>query len=193
MIKYDNQILRGCFIAVGVQGSGKTAFITKLTIDNLKERNNRLFSNYTFYNIDYKRITLGNLKEKENGAIDILEKLDEDKNYFNNSILCLDEIHIYLDAYDYFKKNNRRMQTFFSQLRKRNILLLATSQNIMNVDIRVRRQTRNFFEMEQITNNIFEVTTYKMYDGYYYPNVISKYRVDLSDYFKYYDTNEIIE
>ena len=53
MIKYDNQILRGCFIAVGEQGSGKTAFITKLTIDNLKERNNRLFSNYTFFNINY--------------------------------------------------------------------------------------------------------------------------------------------
>ena len=193
MIKYDNQILRGCFIAVGEQGSGKTAFITKLTIDNLKERNNRLFSNYTFYDIDYTRITLGNDKEKKNGAIDILEKLDEDKDYFNNSILCLDEIHIYLDAYDYFKKNNRRMQTFFSQLRKRNILLLATSQDIMNVDVRVRRQTRNFFEMEQITTNIFEVTTYKMIDGYYYPTIVSKYRVDLSDYFKFYNTNEIIE
>ena len=63
----------------------------------------------------------------------------------------------------------------------------------MNVDIRVRRQTRNFFEMEQITNSIFEVTTYKMQDGYYYPNMISKYRVDLSEYFKYYDTNEILE
>ena len=107
--------------------------------------------------------------------------------------MCLDEIHIYLDAYDYFKKNNRRMQTFFSQLRKRNILLLATSQDIMNVDIRVRRQTRNFFSMEQITNDIFNVTTYKMVDGYYYPNMISKYRVNLSDYFKYYNTNEIIE
>src|SRR5690554_5789954 len=193
MIKYDNKILRGCFIAVGEQGSGKTAFITKLAIDNLKDRDYRLFSNYSFFNTNYTKITLGNEKEKKKGSIDILEKLDEDKNYFNNSILCLDEIHIYLDAYDYFKKNNRRMQTFFSQLRKRNILLLATSQDIMNIDIRVRRQTRNFFEMEQITNNIFEVTTYKMYDGYYYPNVISKYRVDLSNYFQYYDTNEIIE
>jgi ABC-type dipeptide/oligopeptide/nickel transport system ATPase component len=192
MIKYDNQLLRGCFIAVGEQGSGKTAFITKLAIDNLKDRNYRIFSNYTFFNINYKKITLGNQKEKEKGAIDILETLDKDKNYFNNSIVCLDEIHIYLDAYDYFKKNNRRMQTFFSQLRKRNILLLATSQDIMNVDIRVRRQTRNFFEMEQISNDIFEVTTYKMLEAYY-PTMISKYRVILNDYFKYYDTNEIIE
>lgn len=192
MIKYDNQLLRGCFIAVGEQGSGKTAFITKLAIDNLKDRNYRIFSNYTFFNINYKKITLGNQKEKEKGAIDILETLDKDKNYFNNSIVCLDEIHIYLDAYDYFKKNNRRMQTFFSQLRKRNILLLATSQDIMNVDIRVRRQTRNFFEMEQISNDIFEVTTYKMLEAYY-PTMISKYRVSLYDYFKYYDTNEIIE
>lgn len=192
MIKYDNQILRGCFIAVGEQGSGKTAFITKLAIDNLKVRDYRIFSNYKFFNINYTKITLGNQKEKEKGSIDILERLDEDKNYFNNSIVCLDEIHIYLDAYDYFKKNNRRMQTFFSQLRKRNILLLATSQDIMNVDIRVRRQTRNFFEMEQISNDIFEVTTYKMLEAYY-PTMISKYRVNLYDYFKFYDTNEIIE
>src|SRR5690606_31377016 len=176
----------------GEQGSGKTAFITKLAIDNLKDRDYRLFSNYSFFNTNYIKITLGNEKEKKKGAIDILEKLDEDKNYFNNSILCLDEIHIYLDAYDYFKKNNRRMQVFFSQLRKRNILLLSTSQDIMNVDIRIRRQTRNFFEMLQISNDIFEVTTYKMLDVYY-PTMMSKYRVMLSDYFKYYDTNEIIE
>ena len=184
-----NDILNGFYLAIGKQGAGKTLFITKLAIDNYNEER-KLFSNYTIYNRDFQKITLGNEEEKNKGAIDILEALDNDVNFFDNSIMLLDEIHIYLDSLDFMRKNNRRLQVFFSQLRKRNILLLGTSQYILNVDIRIRRQCKNVFEMQRIKDNIFHVTTHEI-DGYYTKS-ISNYYIDLSDYYDFYNTNEII-
>lgn len=180
--------MNGFYLGIGKQGSGKTLFITKLMYDN--KANRKIFSNYTLFDVEFQKITLGNEYEKQKGSIDILEALESDIHYFDNSIMLLDEIHIYLDSLDFMKKNNRKLQIFFSQLRKRNILLLATTQYIMNVDIRIRRQCMNVFEMSKIKDSIFKVVTHEI-DGYY-TNEISDYLVNLADYYKYYDTNEII-
>lgn len=189
-------MMNGFYLAIGKQGSGKTLFITKLMVEEkLKHQKRKLFSNYSIFGLEFERVTFDRKIEKERGLedeniIDILEQLDDDPNYFNNSILLLDEIHIYLDSLDFMKKNNRRMQTFFSQLRKRNILLLGTTQYIMNVDIRIRRQCMGVFAMTNMGEGIFEVTTHEI-DGYYTTPISEKYVV-LNDYFNYYDTNEII-
>ncbi len=189
-------MMNGFYIAIGKQGSGKTLFITKLMVEEkLTNPKRKVFSNYTIFGLDYERITFDRDIEKERGLeddkiIDILEQLDDNPNYFNNSIMLLDEIHIYLDSLDFMKKNNRRMQTFFSQLRKRNILLLGTTQYIMNVDIRIRRQCMAVFSMTNKGEGIFEVVTHEI-DGYY-TTPISEKHVVLTDYYDYYDTNEII-
>jgi hypothetical protein len=180
--------MNGFLLAIGKQGSGKTAFITKLIVDN--KGNRPIFGNYTLFDIPFQKITLGNEEEKKKGAIDILEMLETNPNFFNNSIMALDEIHLYLDSLDFYKTNNRKLQTFFSQLRKRNILLLATTQYIMNVDIRIRRQCMNVFELKKLYKSIFSVTTYEI-DGYY-TEFVSNYKRDLSNYFQYFDTNEVI-
>ena len=172
--------MTGFYIAIGKQGSGKTALITKLLFDNY-HKGIKIFSNYTLFNIDYKRIDLEML----------LDMLDKDPSVLNNSIILLDEIHIYLDSRDLMRKNNRRFQFVFSQLRKRKILLLATTQYIMNVDIRIRRQCMNVFEMEHIYKDLFKVTTHDI-DGYF-TEEISSYNIVLNDYYDKYDTNEIID
>lgn len=182
---------KGFYLAIGQQGSGKTILITKLLIDNLKEHPNRkVFSNYTLYGIDYQPIAFNTENVHNKSKLNILDMLDQDVNYFNNSIMLLDEIHVDLDSLDFMKKNNRRMQVFFSQLRKRNILLLGTTQYLMNVDVRLRRQCLNVFEMKHIKKDIFEVTTHEI-DGYYSVPVTT-YLLDLSDYYNFYDTNEVI-
>ena len=38
---------KGFFFAIGLQGSGKTAFITKLAVDNFYETPRKVYSNYT--------------------------------------------------------------------------------------------------------------------------------------------------
>ena len=180
--------MHGFYLAIGRQGSGKTAFITKLLVDNYTS-DRKVYSNYSLFGIDYEKITFDNKRNKN--ATDILKVISENPDYFNNSIMLLDEIHIYFDSRDFMKQNNRIIQNFFSQLRKRNILLLATTQYILHLDIRIRRQALAVFQMTNLKDGIFRVEVHEI-DGYY-TNFIRTELVNLSDYFKYYDTNELIE
>ena len=180
--------MHGFYLAIGRQSSGKTAFITKLLVDNYTY-DKKVYSNYTLFGIDYERITFDNKRNKN--AIDILNVIKDNPNYFNNSIMLLDEIHLYFDSRDFMKHNNRIIQNFFSQLRKRNILLLATTQYILHLDIRIRRQALAVFQMTNLKDGIFKVDVHEI-DGYY-TSFIRTELVNLNSYFKYYDTNELIE
>lgn len=180
--------MHGFYLAIGRQGSGKTAFITKLLVDNYNS-SRKVYSNYSLFGIDYQKITFDNRRNKN--AIDILNVISDNPNYFNNSIMLLDEIHIYFDSRDFMKQNNRIIQNFFSQLRKRNILLLATTQYILHLDIRIRRQALAVFQMANLKDGIFRVDVHEI-DGYY-TSFIRTELVNLNDYFRYYDTNELIE
>mgnify|MGYP000888723712 FL=1 len=182
--------MKGFYLCLGRQGSGKTLFMTKHLVDNFTP-NRPVFSNYTLFDVPYQKITFGNKKEVQKGAFDILEVLEEDSDFFNNAIMLLDEIHLYFDSRDYMRSNVRKIQTFFSQLRKRNILMLASTQYILNLDVRIRRQALAVFQMKQVKDTIFEVETHEI-DGYF-TNYIRTDLFNLEKYFKYYDTNEIIE
>ena len=181
----------GFFLIIGKQGSGKTLMSTKLALDPYDADNSiRIFSNYELFDADFTYITFNTALEVNKDKLDILAQLDKDPDFFNNSIMLIDEIHLYLDAYDFMRNNNRKLQTFFSQLRKRNILLIGTTQYIMNVDIRIRRQCMNVLEMKKVKAPVFQVDTHDI-DGYY-TEFISSYFIDLSDYYDRYDTCELI-
>ena len=180
--------MHGFYLAIGRQGSGKTAFITKLLVDNYS-KDKKVYSNYSLFDIDYEKITFDNKRNKN--AIDILNVIKDNPNYFNNSIMLLDEIHLYFDSRDFMKHNNRIIQNFFSQLRKRNILLLATTQYILHLDIRIRRQALAVFQMTNLRDGIFRVDVHEI-DGYF-TRFLRSELVNLNNYFKYYNTNELIE
>jgi len=190
-ITVNERNLYGLYIAVGRQGSGKTLFMVKLLIDNLKYKS-KIFSNINLYNIDhdYTKISLSTREDTITDVPLMLDMLDEDINIFNDSIIFLDEIHKDLDSRDFWSESSRKIQGFFSQLRKRNCLVLATAQYFMLIDNRVRKQCFNVFDMRKISNEMFNVVVSEV-DGYYYRPIIN-YDVKLSDYFKYYDTNEIV-
>ena len=190
-ITVNERNLYGLYIAVGRQGSGKTLFMIKLLIDNLKYKS-KIFSNINLYNIDrdYTKISLSTREDTVTDLPLMLDMLDEDINIFNDSIIFLDEIHKDLDSRDFWSESSRKIQGFFSQLRKRNCLVLATAQYFMLIDNRVRKQCFNVFDMRKISNEMFNVVVSEV-DGYYYRPIIN-YDVKLSDYFKYYDTNEIV-
>ena len=190
-ITVNERNLYGLYIAVGKQGSGKTLFMIKLLIDNLKYKS-KIFSNINLYNIDrdYTKISLSTREDTITDLPLMLDMLDDDINIFNDSIIFLDEIHKDLDSRDFWSESSRKIQGFFSQLRKRNCLVLATAQYFMLIDNRVRKQCFNVFDMRKISNEMFNVVVSEV-DGYYYRPIIN-YDVKLSDYFKYYDTNEIV-
>lgn len=183
--------MTGFYLIIGKQGSGKTLMATKIAIDTIEERPDlKVFSNYKLNGVDFTYITFNDDIEVNKGKLDILKTLDENPNYFNNSIMLIDELHLYLDSLDFMKKNNRRLQVFFSQLRKRRILLIGTTQYFMNVDIRIRRQCLSVLDMKHITKDIFQVDTLDV-DGYY-TEFVSSYKINLRSYYDRYDTYELI-
>ena len=190
-VTVNERNLYGLYIAVGRQGSGKTVFMIKLLIDNLKYKS-KIFSNINLYNIDrdYTKISLSDREDTITDIPLMMDMLDDDINIFNDSIILLDEIHKDLDSRDFWSESSRKVQGFFSQLRKRNCLVLATAQYFGLIDNRVRKQCFNVFDMRKISDEMFNVVVSEV-DGYYYRPIIN-YDVKLSDYFKYYDTNEIV-
>lgn len=171
----------GFYLAIGQQGSGKTLLSVALFYELSKifpER--KLFSNIELYNIEHKTFDFDIL----------LEKIKIDNNYFDNSILLFDEIHIFLNSLDFYRKENRLVQGFFSQLRKRKIIILGTSQYILNVDVRIRRQAKRVFEIFKRNNNIYEVIIH-LIDGYFTRQIDSMF-LKLDKYYNNYNTYEII-
>src|SRR5690606_32871437 len=112
--------------------------------------NRPIFTNYNLYGIPFIKITLGNEKAEKSGSIDILKTIKKNPSFFDNSVMVLDEIHVYFNSKNYFKDRQRELDQFFSQLRKRNILLIATTQRFMSVNISVRSQARFLMELEKV-------------------------------------------
>lgn len=171
----------GFYLSIGAQGSGKTLLSVALIFELSKllpER--KIFSNIELYNIKYEKFNFESL----------LENIKINNNYFDNSIILFDEIHIFLNSLDYYKKQNRLVQGFFSQLRKRKIILLGASQYILNVDVRIRRQAKRVFEIFKRNNNIYEVIVH-LIDGYFTQKIDTVY-LKLDKYYNCYNTYEII-
>lgn len=171
----------GFYLAIGQQGSGKTLLSVALVFELLKlfpER--KLFSNIRLFNIEYERFTFEEL----------LTNIKGNNNYYDNSIILFDEIHIFLNSLDFYRKENRLVQGFFSQLRKRRIIILGTSQYILNVDVRIRRQALRVFELFKKNNNIYEVIVH-LIDGYFTRKIDTIF-LKLDKYYKNYNTYEII-
>ena len=164
--------------------------VKHLVYEYINDPNKKVFSNTILYNIPYQLVTFDKSKESDTDKLSILDQLDEDPNYFNHSIMLIDEIHLYLNSLDFMSKNNRRLQIFFSQLRKRNILLLATAQYFLDIDIRVRSQAMNSFDMDHIYKDLFLATTCQV--TRYEAIPMQSKQLVLSDYYKYYDTEYLI-
>lgn len=70
---------------------------------------------------------------------EILE-LDKHSEIFN-CVIMMDEIQIFFDARKSMRKVNINFSNFVQQIRKRNIVLLATTQFANTVDLRFRQHT----------------------------------------------------
>ena len=174
-------MISGLYIAIGSQGSGKTLFQVKNLFDEIEKNPDR-----TVYS-NLKSLTCKHIYFNFKDFVKLVSNMDDE---INNSIILVDEMHLYFDSLDFMKKDSRIAQVFFSQLRKRDILVLGTTQYLMNLDIRIRRQAFNVFDMYHIYKSLFQVTVNDI-DGYVYSEK-NRFKIDLADYYDKYDTKEII-
>lgn len=166
---------------VGTRGRGKTLSCVREAYEHYLQ-GYEIFSNIklnkkyfkTWHSIDNKTI---------------IDWVKGDKQ-FKKAFFILDEVHIYLDSRMGMSKRNVIISYFVLQTRKRNVRIGYTTQFIDQVDKRLRQPTE---VMIQCQNYIGE-------SGMFQKNLVQHYetgRVSYdtfrgSDYFDYYDTDEII-
>lgn len=174
-------MFRGGKLIVGVVGSigsGKTCMMSRcLYQEKLRNPSARICTNYKL--------------EFEHEYINAQELFDM-KNSLKNTILGIDEMHIFLDSRSSMLKDNKKMTHFVLQTRHLGVQLYFTTQDIGQVDIRLRRMLDYMLYMTRTEwENIFRCTIID------YTDVINinktTFFIDLSPYYDLYDTTEIID
>jgi len=166
---------------IGTRGRGKTLSCVREAYEHYLEG----------YEI-YSNIKLNNKYFKKWNWIDnkmIINWVKGDKQ-FKKAFFILDEVHIYLDSRMGMSKRNVIISYFVLQTRKRNVRIGYTTQFFDQVDKRLRQPTEVLISCQNymIANGMFQKNrVYQKETGKSFYDTFKG-----SDYFDYYDTNEII-
>ena len=163
---------------IGDRGGGKTVTMTALAIMYAKENGLKIFSNYTLYHVEYEHITFNDIVEYP--------------EYLHDAIILIDEAHIGTDAYAFFTDRVKDITKFATQTRKRKLIFIYTTQIFIQVARRLRDLTDNIVYCETTAiKDVFKLTITDRSienDGY-----IKTLFLHGEPFYKYYDTDEIIE
>jgi len=156
---------------VGGRGFGKTAFMTAFGYDSHLQ-GYQVFANYTL-KFPYEEISL--------------EELSVLPAHVHDCVVLMDEFHMDLDAYDFFTKRARSLTKFVTQLRKRRVTFLYTTQYIEQIAEWLRGQTDYIVTMRPNGRGVF--TAY-IRDPHlpYEEQIINVITEDMTPVFKLYDT-----
>ena len=163
---------------IGDRGSGKTVTMTATGKIYAQENNLKIFANYTLIGTDYEYITF-------NDIVDFPE-------YLHDAVILIDEAHIGTDAYEFFTHRVKDITKFVTQTRKRKLIFIYTTQVFTQVARRLRDLTDNIIYCETTTiKDVFKLTiTDRSLDN---NGFIRTLYLHGEPFFKYYDTDEIIE
>jgi GTPase SAR1 family protein len=162
---------------LGQRGSGKTLFMTYLAHQYHKE-GKKIYANYELLKIPFKKITF--------------EELATLPDWLYDGVVFLDEIHIGADSYEVFKKSNKMITTFATQLRKRRITLYYSTQVFKMATKRLRDQTNFLLTCDHNQPPGFVKIEIYEYIAYSSHNYIKTIEHNLTSFFNAYDTDEVI-
>jgi len=164
---------------VGRRGHGKTVFATALAIESLNE-GYKIFANYKL-KIEHTRLTLAELAELP--------------PEIHDCVVIMDEFHMGADAYDFFTQRARGLTKFVTQLRKRRVTFIFTTQYMQQVAKRIREQTDYIIMMRPEPPRNSGVFSAYVRDPHlpYHEQIINHIKEDLTSVFPFYDTTEIID
>lgn len=176
---------------IGIEGdigSGKTIYAVRCALIDSQIR--KIIANFNLIDIPYETFNI-----KEFLSNEYNEKL------FNASVF-IDEITLYMDCRLSSSKQNLLMGYLVLQSRKRGLDIYYTTQDLNLVDYnRLVRYTNLIVYAEPIyikdkENKTIEVEDYRNYtiiDLRKRRENITQFNMRIEPYFKYYDTNQIIE
>jgi len=162
---------------IGDRGGGKTVTLTALG-KMLQARGLTIFANFTLYDTDYQHIEF-------NDIVDFPE-------YLHDGVILIDEAHIGTDAYAFFTKRVKEITKFATQTRKRKLIFIFATQVFTQTAKRLRDLT-NYIIYCQTTDfsDIFELRVHDR--GTENQGYIKTLYLHGEPFYKYYDTDEIIE
>jgi hypothetical protein len=132
--------------------------------------------------------------------LDVIEILELDKNQLaiKNISLGIDELTVFADCRVSVSKMNRIFSYFILQTRKRSVNLYFTTQNLDMIDKRVLNHLDISVYCEKVKdqqgNEVEGLRKYTIWDFRDTHNIPrpKKILLDITKYYKYYDTNEVI-
>lgn len=161
----------------GALGSGKTLFMTRcLYKEYAKNNDKKIVTNYKLINIPHRFI--------------VAKELFDLKSSLQDTILGVDEMHIFMDCRESIK--NKQMTHFILQTRHLGVHLYFTTQDISQVDIRLRRMLDVLVYCTQThMDDFFKI---KIIDYRDTLNITTNtFIFDGSSYYDMYDTREIVD
>lgn len=164
----------------GIEGDisqGKTLVMTYFAVQEWLKFKKPIVANYHLKGIPYSYITL-----------DDMMQMVEDEVELTNTCLLLDELHILADARLSSSKRNRLFSYFALQTGKEDINMYYTTQEFMQVDIRIRKQTRYGIHVRRKGDLHLLTIRHMMKPHIRIPNAV----VYGPDVWPFYDTREII-
>lgn len=163
---------------IGDTGGGKTVSLTAFGLMFAQLNGLKIFANYTLHGVDYEYIDF-------NDIVDFPE-------YLHDAVILIDEAHIGTDAYAFFTTRVKEITKFATQTRKRRLIFMYSTQVFTQTAKRLRDLTTYIIYCK--TTEIKDVFELSIHDrsienqGY-----IKTLFLHGEPFFKYYDTNEIIE
>jgi len=168
----------------GSMGSGKTLLIVRYLLKDFSN-GHKIFANFGLRKIDYEPLNVMELMEN---------------NELQDVSVGIDEITVFLDCRKSSSKMNRYISYFILQTRKRNVNLYYTTQALSMIDKRLLEHTEFQITCEKIYNHKQEIipdwrhyTIFDCRDMRSIRNIkITRFNMDISKYYDFYDTNEVI-
>lgn len=140
----------------------------------------------------YSNFGLKNIKHEKVNVSEILSNKD-----LHNVSIGIDEMTVFLDCRKSSSKMNRLISYFILQTRKRGVNLYFTTQDFSMIDMRLMNHCH--FQVvcstmyDEKGNEIPNIKRYTIFDIRNLKNIkLRRLIIDISKYYPYYDTNEII-
>ena len=163
---------------LGERGSGKTLFMTYLAYHYAKQ-GKKIVANYHLFGIPYTYMKVREIAEM--------------KLTIKDSIVFIDEGQEGADSYSFLRKSTQKLTKFATQIRKLKITMYYSTQVFGQIAKRLRDQTNYIIQMQEMgIQGISRASVFNYRQGYE-DDLIRKFVFDGREYFKFYDTEEIID
>jgi hypothetical protein len=160
---------------VGPRGACKTLFAVA-TMKSFQEEGSNIFTNITLKGIPYRKVTF--------------KEIADFPDWLRDGLVVMDEMTIGADAYNFLHKQVRDITKFVVQIRKRNIMFIMITQDFSTIAKRLRGQTDYFYQFKALSiGGTAMIDVFDLRNNFQF---VQKIPFDGREYFKFYDTNEII-